>query len=141
MKTCDLKEINKSLVNIDKTISKFAAEEDKKDEKRDNLWTVTRGQGERLKVVEDKTNCIEHKSKELDDYLNSKDDKRPGVLQMIDIRLQRLENTITMSNSSIKEELYTFKNFIMKIIYSIGGGITALIGIGGLISWFINIIK
>ena len=110
-------------------------------ENQDAIWTVTREQGNKLSVLEEKTNCIESKSKDLDDYLNSKDDKRPGVLQMIDIRLQRLENTITMSNSQIKEELYTFKNFIMKIIYSIGGGITALIGIGGLISWFINIIK
>jgi hypothetical protein len=110
-------------------------------ETQDARWTVTREHGNKISVLNNRVDGLENKIEKLDCYLKSDDPIQPGVLKMIEIRLQRLENTITISNTAIKEELETFKAFIMKIIYSIGGGIATIIGIGGLITWVINILK
>lgn len=126
--------IDSGFKTINDTLILYAKNKENYDEQRDGHWSITRGTAERVKVLEEK-------SDRLDSYLKSDDPMRPGVLTMIEIRLQRLENTISISNDNIKTELETFKNFIMKIIWSIGGGLTAVIGIGGLITWVINIIK
>lgn len=110
-------------------------------ETQDARWAVTREQGNKISVLDNRVDGLENKIGQLDSYLKSNDSLQPGVLKLIEIRLQKLENTVVMSNSNIKEELETFKSFIMKIIYSVGGGITAIIGLGGLITWVINILK
>lgn len=110
-------------------------------ETQDTRWTVTREQGNKISVLDNTVDRLENKIEKLDCYLKSDDPIQPGVLKMIEIRLQRLETTITSSNANIKEELETFKSFIMKIIYCIGGGIATIVGIGGLITWIINIFK
>jgi hypothetical protein len=151
-KRYNMKELG-SLAGIEQKLSDLVEATNsyiKSRETQDARWTVTREQGQKISVLENCTDNLKNQNERLESYLKSDDPMRPWVLKQIEIRLQRLENTIAISNNSIKEdisnnsikeELDTFKSFIMKIIYSIGGGITAILGLGGLITWIINIIK
>jgi len=126
-----------SIDQINISLSKFINEKKDYDNKNNAHWGVTRNNEQRLAIVEEKMKKFE----ELNNYLKSDDPMRPGVLKQIDIRLQRLENTISISNENLKRELETFKTFIMKIIYMVSGGITVVIAIAAIVTWFINNLK
>jgi uncharacterized protein (DUF2235 family) len=105
----DLNEINKSLVNIDKTITTFITEKSIQDEKRDAQWTVIREQGNKISIIDEKVKCHET-------TLFSTVPTQEGLvffvnkqINLITAMLNRLENTIHCSDDKQDERLNKFK--------------------------------
>lgn len=122
---------------IGKKIDKFSENFNDYNEKRNEHWKVTRGQEVKVELVEEKVDLLEEKVAHLDDDLNSKSDTRPGVI----IQFNRMIVKNEANFNELKCELKNFKNFIMKIIWTISGGATGVILVFKLINYIISINK